>query len=41
MKITKSLKNKKILSILNINSLRYRKKLKFPNDKINYTKNPE
>jgi hypothetical protein len=40
-KITKSLKNKKILSILNINSLRYRKKLKFPDNKINYYKNPE
>ena len=39
--IIKSLKNKKILSILNINSLRYRKKLKFPDDKINYNKNPE
>ena len=39
--ITKSLKNKKTLSILNINSLRYRKKLKFPNDKIDYNKNPE
>lgn len=40
-KITKSLKNKKTLFILNINSLRYRKKLKFPNNKINYSKNPE
>ena len=40
-KITKSLKNKKILSQLNINSLKYRKKLKFPNNKINYYKNPE
>ena len=39
--IVKSLKNKKILSILNINSLRYRKKLKFPNKKINYNTNPE
>jgi hypothetical protein len=39
--IIKSLKNKKMLSILNINSLRYRKKLKFPNNKINYNKNPE
>jgi hypothetical protein len=39
--ITKSLKNKKILSILNVNSLRYRKKLKFPNNKIDYNKNPE
>jgi len=39
--ITKSLKNKKTLSILNINSLRYRKKLKFPNNKINYNHNPE
>ena len=40
-KITISLKNKKILSLLNINSLKYRKKLKFPNNKINYYKNPE
>lgn len=40
-KITKLLKNKKTLSLLNINSLKYRKKLKFPNDKINYYKNPE
>ena len=40
-KITKSLKNKKTLSLLNINSLKYRKKLKFPNNKINYYKNPE
>ena len=40
-KITKYLKNKKILSQLNINSLRYRKKLKFPNNKINYYKKPE
>ena len=39
--ITKSLKNKKILSILNINSLIYRKKLKFPNNMIDYSKNPE
>ena len=39
--ITKTLKNKKILSILNINSLRYRKKLKFPNNLINYSKNQE
>ncbi len=40
-KITKSLKNKKTLLQLNINSLKYRKKLKFPNNKINYHKNPE
>ena len=40
-KIAKSLKNKKTLSQLNINSLKYRKKLKFPNNKINYYKNPE
>lgn len=39
--ISKSLENKKILSLLNIQSLRYRKKLKFPNLKINYKKNPE
>jgi len=40
-KITKSLKNKKTLSQLNINSLKYCKKLKFSNNKINYHKNPE
>ena len=40
-KITKSLKNKKTLLQLNINSLKYRKKLNFPNNKINYYKNPE
>ena len=40
-KITKSLKNKKTLSMLNINSLRYRNKIKFPNNKINYNKHPE
>ena len=40
-KIIKSLKNKKILSLLNINSLKYRKKLKFPNNKIDYYINPE
>lgn len=40
-KISKSLENKKTLSLLNTQSLRYRKKLKFPNPKINYKKNPE
>jgi hypothetical protein len=40
-KIAKSLEDKKKLSILNNKSLFYRKKLKFPNDKINYRKNPE
>ena len=40
-KITKSLENKKTLTLLNFNSLRYRKKLKFPNNKINYYRNPE
>ena len=39
--ITKSLKNKKILLKLNINSLMYRKKLKFPIGTIDYNKNPE
>jgi len=40
-KITKSLENKKILSKLNIQSLRYRNKLKFPDNDINYRCNPE
>jgi len=40
-KITKSLENKKTLSLLNTQSLIYRKKLKFPNVKINYKLNPE
>jgi hypothetical protein len=40
-KITKSIENKKILALLNIQSLKYRKKLKFPNNKINYQTNPE
>jgi len=39
--ITKSIENKKILSLLNTRSLRYRKKLKFPNNKINYKDYPE
>jgi hypothetical protein len=39
--IAKSLENKKVLSLLNIESLKYRKKLKFPNNKINYKNNPE
>ena len=39
--ITKSLENNKILALLNIQSLKYRKKLKFPNSKINYKNNPE
>jgi hypothetical protein len=39
--ITKSLENKKTLSLLNNESLRYRKKLKFPNKNINYYKNNE
>jgi len=39
--ITKSIENKKILALLNIQSLKYRKKLKFPNSKINYRNNPE
>jgi hypothetical protein len=38
--ITKSLENKKILLQLNIESLRYRNKLKFPQKKINYRDNP-
>jgi hypothetical protein len=40
-KITKSLENKKTLSLLNTQSLIYRKKLKFPNRKINYRNNSE
>ena len=40
-KITKLLENKKILNLLNIESLKYRKKLKFPNKNINYKTNPE
>jgi hypothetical protein len=40
-KISKSLENKKILVRLNIQSLRYRNKLKFPDNKINYRNNPE
>jgi hypothetical protein len=40
-KISKSLENKKILSKLNIQSLRYRDKLKFPCNNINYRNNPE
>lgn len=40
-KISKSLENKKILAKLNIQSLRYRDKLKFPNNNINYRNNPE
>ena len=40
-KITKSLEDKKTLALLNIQSLIYRKKLKFPNTKINYRNNPE
>ena len=39
--ISKSLENKKNLSLLNTQSLRYRKKLKFPNPNINYKQNPE
>jgi hypothetical protein len=39
--IAKSIENKKVLSLLNIESLKYRKKLKFPNNKINYKINPE
>jgi hypothetical protein len=39
--ISKSLEDKKILSLLNTQSLKYRKKLKFPNSKINYKQNPE
>ena len=40
-KISKSLENKKILSKLNVQSLRYRNKLKFPKNDINYRNNPE
>jgi hypothetical protein len=40
-KITKSLENKQVLNLLNIESLKYRKKLKFPNKNINYKTNPE
>ena len=40
-KISKSLENKKILAKLNIESLRYRNKLKFPINNINYRNNPE
>jgi hypothetical protein len=40
-KISKSLENKKILTKLNIQSLRYRNKLKFPDKNINYRDNPE
>jgi hypothetical protein len=40
-KIAKSLENKKTLALLNVKSLIYRKKLKFPNSKINYKNNPE
>jgi hypothetical protein len=40
-KITRSLENKKTLSLLNTQSLIYRKKLKFPNRKINYRNNSE
>lgn len=40
-KITKLIENKKTLALLNIQSLKYRKKLKFPNKKINYRTNPE
>jgi len=40
-KIAKSLENKKTLALLNVQSLIYRKKLKFPNSKINYKNNPE
>ena len=39
--ISKSIENKKVLALLNIESLKYRKKLKFPNNKINYKINPE
>jgi hypothetical protein len=39
--IAKLIENKKVLSLLNIESLKYRKKLKFPNNKINYKINPE
>jgi hypothetical protein len=40
-KITKLLEDKKMLSKLNIQSLKYRKKIKFPNKNINYKTNPE
>jgi hypothetical protein len=39
--ISKSLENKEILNKLNIESLKYRKKLKFPLKNINYRENPE
>jgi len=39
--ISKSLEDKEILNKLNVESLRYRKKLKFPIKNINYRKNPE
>jgi hypothetical protein len=39
--ISKSLENKKTLSRLNTQSLRYRDKLKFPIKNINYRENPE
>jgi hypothetical protein len=39
--ISKSLENKKILSRLNTQSLRYRDKLKFPIKNIDYRENPE
>jgi len=38
--ITKSLENKKTLFKLNIESLKYRNKLKFPQNNINYRDNP-
>ena len=40
-KISKSLEDKEILNKLNVESLRYRKKLKFPIKNINYRENPE
>ena len=40
-KISKSMENKKILAKLNIQSLKYRNKLKFPDKNINYRNNPE
>ena len=40
-KITKKLENKRTLLRLNIESLRYRKKLKYPIEHINYRENPE
>jgi len=40
-KITKMLENKKTLELLNIQSLKYRNKLKFPNKKINYRDDPQ